>query len=97
MTRNVDDQATYSTLEHDDLVIGQSVRFCNDRDKVDFGVQTLHELDINRLQPVTHRQLLSAAKASHSRVSSRLDEVDASVYTIIHELVPVQTVLLLEV
>jgi hypothetical protein len=44
--------ATYPTLKHDNLIVGQSIGFGNDWNKVDFRVKTLHELDINWLEPV---------------------------------------------
>lgn len=42
--------ATHPLLEEDDLLLGQGVRLGNHRDKVDLGVESPHELDVDGLE-----------------------------------------------
>ena len=42
-------------LEGRNLVVGQGVRFGDDRDEVDLGMQSAHHLDVEWLQRVTSR------------------------------------------
>ena len=42
---------TYSLLEHKQIVLRQRVRFCNDRNQVNACTQSLHNLDVERLEP----------------------------------------------
>jgi hypothetical protein len=37
---------TYTLLEYEEVVLGERVRLCNDRDEVDAGAETLHDLDV---------------------------------------------------
>jgi hypothetical protein len=72
---------TYSLLEHGDLVICQSIGLGDNRDQVDLGVKSAHNLDIKGLQ----------------RVASGLDEVDTGVDAVINDVRTVDLVLSLEV
>jgi hypothetical protein len=72
---------TYSLLELGDLLISQSISLGNDWDQVDLGVQTAHDLNVERLKGVT----------------SRLDEVDASMNAVVNDIHSVDLILRLEV
>jgi len=72
---------SYSLLEHGHLIVCQSICFSNDRNEVNLGMQSPHHLDVERLQ----------------RVARRLDEVDAGMNTVIHDVHAVDLVLGLEV
>lgn len=61
---------TYTLLECRDLLIGKGVCLSNDWDEVDLGMESTHDLYVQRLQ----------------RVASRLNEVNASVDTVIHNI-----------
>lgn len=69
--------ATYSRLERGDLLVGQGIGLGNDRDQVDLGVQPLHDLDVQRLQGVARG----------------LDEEDAGVDAVVHNVHAVHLVL----
>jgi hypothetical protein len=95
-------------LEQSDLLVGQSVGLGDDGDEVDLGVQPAHELDINGFEAVKARQCqfrvlactmldMKISRGRSSRVSSRLDKVDARVHAVVDQLGPVDAVLLLEV
>ena len=71
----------YSLLEHSNLLVRQRIRLGNDRNQVDLGVQSAHDLDIQGLQGM----------------AGGLDEVDACVDSVIHDVHPVHLVLRLEV
>ena len=73
--------ASYSLLEHRDLLICQSVGLCDDWDQVDLGVKSAHDLDVKRLQ----------------RVTGRLDEVHASMDAIVDDVHAIELVLGLEI
>jgi hypothetical protein len=68
-------------LEFDDLLIGKGISLSDDGNEVDFGVESAHEFDINLLQGVT----------------SRLQEIDACMDTVVYNFLAVDPVLLLEV
>jgi hypothetical protein len=72
---------TYSRLEGGNLLVRQSVGLGNDRDQVDLGVKALHDLNIEGLQ----------------RVARRLDEEDACVDAVVHNVHPVDLVLGIQV
>lgn len=74
-------QISHSLLEHGDFLISESVSFGDDRDKVDFRVKSSHNFDIKRLQGVT----------------CRLDEINASMNTIVNNVHAIHLVLGLEV
>ena len=74
-------EATYTLLEGGNLVVGKSVGLGNDRDKVDLGVQAAHDLDIKRLE----------------RVTSRLNEIDTGVDTVVDNVHAVDLVLGIQV
>ena len=46
-------QSAYSLLELGQVSGAQSVRFCNDRDKVDPGAESFHHLNVEGLEVVT--------------------------------------------
>lgn len=48
----VSDRLAYPLLEQSDLLIGHSIRLGNDRDKVDFGMKSSHEFDIDGFQTI---------------------------------------------
>ena len=68
---------TYTFLEVRNLFIGECVRLCDDWDEVDLGVESTHDLHVQRLE----------------RVASGLNEVDASMHAIINNVHPVHLVL----
>jgi hypothetical protein len=68
-------------LESIDLFVGQGIRLGNDGDQVDLGVQSLHDLNVERLQ----------------RVASGLNEEDAGVDTVVNDVHPVDLVLSIEI
>ena len=68
-------------LNAGNLVIGEGVCLCNDRDQVDLGVETAHNLNVQRLE----------------RVACGLDEVHASVDSIVDDVHAVDLVLGVEV
>jgi hypothetical protein len=72
---------TYSLLELGNLLISQSISLGNDRDQVDLGVQTAHDLDVERLE----------------RVTSWLNEVDTGMNAVVHNVHSVDLVLGLKV
>lgn len=72
---------TYSGLESSDLLVCQSIGLGNDGDKVDLGVETLHDLNVERLQ----------------RVASGLDKEDTCVDAVVHDVHPVDLVLSIQV
>lgn len=97
MTESQD--TTYSGLKFGNFLIGQSVCFRDDGYQVDFGVQLTHEFDVDRFQSgggnvnyETHSYL-----HVYLRVTSRLNEVEACVDTIVGDLLAVDPVFLLEV
>ena len=69
--------ATNTTLEIRDLLISEGVGLGNHRDQVDLGVQALHHLNVQRLE----------------RMASGLDEEDAGVDTVVHDVHAVHLVL----
>lgn len=68
-------------LEGGDLLIRQGVRLRNDGDEVDLGVQALHDLDVQGLQ----------------RVTRGLNEEDAGMDAVVHDVHAVHLVLGVEV
>lgn len=72
---------TYSRLESSDLLVCQSIGLGNDGNQVDLGVETLHDLNIERLQGV----------------AGWLNEEDASVDAVVHDVHPVDLVLSIQV
>lgn len=72
---------TYSGLEAGNLLIGKGVRLGNDRDQVDLGVKTSHDLNIQGLQ----------------RVASGLNEENASVNAVVDNVHAVDLVLGIQV
>jgi len=72
---------TYSRLEGGDLLVRQSIGLGNDGNQVDLGVKTLHNLNVERLQ----------------RVAGGLDEEDACVDAVVHNVHPVDLVLGIQV
>jgi hypothetical protein len=69
--------STYTLFEGGNLVIGKSIGLGDHRNEVDLGVQTAHDLDIERLE----------------RVASGLDEVDTSVDAVVDNVHAVDLVL----
>lgn len=45
--------STYSLLEFGQVGLAQSIGLCNDREQVDSGAESLHDLNIQRLQCVS--------------------------------------------
>lgn len=46
----VKEMVAYPGLEAGNLLVGESVRLGNDRDQVDLGVKSSHDLNVQRLQ-----------------------------------------------
>jgi len=86
-------------LELGDLLISQSVGLGNDGNKVDFGVQSAHKLNVQLLKPKVVYQNMSArwCVAKDLRVTCGLDEIQASVDAIVNNFCSIDTVLLLEI
>ena len=57
----------YALLEHEKVVLGQGIGFGDDGDEIDACSQTLHDLDIQRLQPTdkSGRQLDNVKMTTH--------------------------------
>ena len=72
---------THSLFEVCDFLIRQSICLSDDRDEVDLGVQSTHDFDVQRLESV----------------AGGLDEVNACMNTVIHDVHPVDLVLRIEV
>ena len=71
------DIKTYTLLEQCNFFIGKSVGLGNNRDEVDLGVKSAHDLNIEGLE----------------RVAGRLDEVDTGVHAVIDNVHAVDLVL----
>ena len=71
----------YSLLEESDLLVGEGIGLCDDRDEIDLGVQSAHHLDIEGLE----------------RVASGLDEVHAGVHAVVNDVHAVDLVLGLQI
>jgi hypothetical protein len=74
-------QYTYTLLEVRNLLIGESVRLGDDWNEVDLGVESTHDLNIQRLEGV----------------ASGLDKVDTSMHAVINNVHPVHLVLGVEI
>lgn len=72
---------TYSLLERDNLLVRQGIRLGDDGNKVDLGMEALHDLDIKGLQ----------------RVAGGLNEEHTSMDAVIHNVHAVHFVLGIEV
>ena len=72
---------TYTLLEGGNLIIGEGVGFSDHRNQVDLGVQTAHDLDVERLE----------------RVASGLDEIDTGVDAVVDNVHAVDLVLSIQV
>lgn len=72
---------SYSLLEQSNLLIGEGVCLGNDRDQVNLGVQSAHDLNVQRLQGVT----------------GGLDEVDTGVNTVVNDVGTIDLVLGLQI
>jgi hypothetical protein len=46
-------RGTDALLESEQVTLCEGIRLCNDRDKIDAGAETLHDLDIEGLETVT--------------------------------------------
>jgi hypothetical protein len=68
-------------LEVGNLFIGESIRLCDDWDEIDLGVKSTHDLNIQGLE----------------RVTSWLDEIDASMHAVINNVHPVHLILSVQV
>lgn len=68
---------THTLLESRDLVVGEGVRLGDNRNEVDLGVKSTHDLDIKRLE----------------RVAGRLNEVHAGVHAVVDDVHAVDLVL----
>ena len=79
MTWNI--WSTYSLLESGNLLIGQGIGLGDDRNQVDLGVKSAHNLNVQRLQ----------------RVASGLDEVDTGMDAVVDNVHAVDLVLSLQV
>jgi hypothetical protein len=72
---------TYTLLESGNLLVGQSISLGNDGNQVDLGVETAHDLNVQRLQ----------------RMAGGLNEVDTGVDAVVDNVAAVDLVLGLEV
>jgi hypothetical protein len=72
---------TYALLEGGNLIVGKSVGLGDNGNEVDLGVKAAHDLDIKRLE----------------RVTSRLNEVDTGVDTVVDNVHAVDLVLGIQV
>ena len=46
-------RGTDALLESEQVTLCEGIRLCNDRDEIDAGTETLHDLDIEGLETVT--------------------------------------------
>ena len=74
-------QKTYSGLEGSDLLIGKGISLGNDGDQVDLGVKAAHDLNVERLK----------------RVTSRLNEENTSMDSVVDDVHAVDLVLSIQV
>lgn len=74
-------ETPYTLLERCNLLIGEGIGLGDDWDEVDFGVQPAHDFDVKRLQ----------------RVAGGLDEVDAGMNAVVHNVHAVDLVLSVKV
>ena len=74
-------QQTYSGLEGSDLLIGKGISLGNDGDQVNLGVKAAHDLNVERLK----------------RVTSRLNEENTSMDSVVDDVHAVNFVLSIEV
>ena len=74
-------QRSYPGLESSNLLVGQGISLGDDWDKVDLGMKSAHNLDIKWLEGV----------------ASWLEEVDASMDTVVNDVHAVDLVLGIEV
>ena len=88
---------TYALLEFSNLLLGHGICLGNNRDKVDLCMEAAHKLNVELLQAITRVRLVRFQRRHDSRVTSGLDEVEACVNTVVDNLGPVDTVLLLEI
>jgi hypothetical protein len=72
---------THALLESRNLIVGQGVGLGDDRNEVDLGVESAHDLDVQRLQGVT----------------GRLDKVHTGVHTIVDNVHAIDLILSVEV
>lgn len=72
---------TYSRFESRDLLIRQGIGLSDDRNQVDLGVETLHDLNVERLK----------------RVASGLDEENAGMDAVVNDVHSVDLVLGIQV
>ena len=74
-------RGTYSGLEAEDLFIGKGVRLGNDRNQINLGMKSSHNLNVEGLQGVT----------------CRLDEEHTSVNAVVNDVHAVDLVLRVQV
>ena len=72
---------TYALLEQCNFFIGKCVGLGNNRDEVDLGVESAHDLDIQGFE----------------RVASGLDEVDAGVHAVVDNVHAIDFILGVEI
>jgi hypothetical protein len=90
--------STYPGFEFRDFVIRQSIRLGDDGNEVDFSMQPTHKLNIEGLQATRHfRHGIYDALMVYSRMTSGLDEVQAGMDAIVHDLLPIDAVFLFEI
>jgi hypothetical protein len=73
--------STYPRLERHDLLIGHGIGLCDDWNQVDLGMQSAHDLNVQRLQGM----------------ASWLNEVHASMYSVINNVHAVDLVLSVQI
>ena len=90
---------TYALLESVQVVLGESIGLGNDGDEVDAGAQTLHDLNVERLE--TAQPSATGPRApqcsSNSRVARRADKVQARVHAEVDLLLALRLLLLAHV
>ena len=88
---------THPLLEQREVVLGKSISLRDDGDQVDPCAQALHDLNVEGLESVVRRRRLSTMERRvecYSRVTSRADEVQASMDAQVNLVMPLGLLLL---
>lgn len=76
-------RASYSLLERVEVVLGQCVRLCDDGDEVYACPETLHDFNVQGLEPNRKGSAPceNGVRKGHGRVTSRTDKIEASMHS----------------
>ncbi len=88
---------TYALLKGVQVILGEGIRPCHDRDEVDPGAQTLHDLDVQGLETGRDERELTGTTQRYLRVTGGTDKVQTSMYPEVNLLLPLGLLLLTHV